>query len=174
MKPLISIIILVFLFGCASEEKLRSKAKAFYKMHPEELAEFCNDEYPVPEIDREIIPGDTIVKEKVITVPGKEIECPEATPEKPIPTVKCPDCESKVIEKTIRDTVKVTVKDTREIFLYQTELKKVNESLENYRSENENIKQELRETKNTRNNMIWVLVLFGFGLLVFLGIKIFR
>lgn len=167
MKNLILFVITAsLLVSCATEAKQRKKAKDFYLTHPTELAEFCMEEFPIPEIDREVIPGDTIYKEKIIHVPGEEIECPEPTPENPKPKVKCPDCESKIIEKTIRDTLKVTVKDTREI-------KVLTENNVILKQENEKLKDKLNKTKSTRNNLIWIVIFFISGLAVFLGIKIF-
>lgn len=167
MKKLILFLFTATLLAsCATEAKQRKKAKAFYLTHPTELAELCMEEFPIPEVDREIIPGDTIYKERIKIVPGEEIECPDPTLENPKPKVKCPDCESKIIEKTIRDTLKVTVKDTREI-------KILTESNIILKQENEKLKENLSKTKNARNNLIWIVIFFIAGLGVFLGIKLF-
>lgn len=170
MKKLILILGIMFLVSCTTQKS----ATNYFKKNDVQLAELCNERFPVPETERELIPGDTIVKEKIITLPGVDIPCPEPTAENPKPVVKCPPCQNKVTERTIRDTLKIKVRDTRELFIYQTELKKVNEKNSELQLQNETLKDDLRTAKNQRNNFMWILVCFGVGLALFVIFKIFK
>src|SRR5690606_13855933 len=119
-------VMIAFCLSCNAEKKLAKKekqAKEFYQIHPELLAEFCDDEFPIPEV--QYIPGDTIIKTVTKEIPGKEIECPKPTAENPKPTVKCPICQNLTTYVYKTDTVKII--DSRQVFLVQGELKKVNE-----------------------------------------------
>lgn len=153
--------------GCVSLEKRLAKeesnAEIFYRSNPAKLAELCHDEFPVSEI--QYIPGDTIVKYHSIVHPGVVIPCPNPTPENPKPSVQCPDCIEKIKEVFRTDTVKV--KDTQQIYLYQTELKKVNE-------ENDSMESKINDLETGRNNWRWAFIVLAIAAGLFVVFKIIK
>jgi len=166
-------VMIAFAVSCSAEKQLAKKekqAKEFYQVNPELLAEFCDEEFPIPEV--QYIPGDTIVKTVVKEMPGKEIECPEPTPENPKPTVKCPDVKTKTkyIYKT--DTVKIV--DSRQVFLVQEELKRANEINETQNLTINQQKDQIRELQNGRNNWRWMFIVLAVAVGLFLAFKIFK
>lgn len=173
MRILIFIMVLA-LTSCASvqkkQEKKEAKAKSFYLLNPEKLAELCDSEFPIPDI--QYIPGDTIVKVVTKEIPGVEIVCPEPTPENPTPKVICPVCLEKT--KTVYKTDTVRIKDTREVFLVQEELKRVNIKNESQSDLINSQKDEIRDLQNGRNNWRWMFIILAVAAGLFFGFKIFK
>lgn len=116
MKPFFFIIILFFLFGCASKKE---RAEKFLNQNPEYFAQLCAINFPVKE---EFIKGDPIHDTIEITVPGVEIPCPEyidQNGQKQQPKVKCPDSTIKTIKTTITNTI--TRENTANVIRLKTE-----------------------------------------------------
>lgn len=100
--PIFFIIIICFLFGCASK---RERAEKFLNENPVVFAQLCAINFPVEE---KIVPGKTIIDTLTIEIPGVEIPCPEYVDEKgekQRPTVKCPDVETEYITQYRIDTI---------------------------------------------------------------------
>ncbi len=94
MKKLMLFILVLFITGCASQEKKHFKAQQFYLESKKELAVLCNSEFPSETIfikGKEVIKTDTIFSNIVTT-----LECEDG---------KIKECsKEKVIYKTITKT----------------------------------------------------------------------
>src|SRR5690554_290579 len=100
--PFFFIIIICFLFGCASK---RERAEKFLNENPVVFPQLCAINFPVKE---EFIEGKPIVDTLIIEIPGIEIPCPEYVDEKgqkQRPTVKCPDTQKMDIYERKTDTI---------------------------------------------------------------------
>lgn len=170
MKTILTIACALLFTGCVTEQKLKKSATEYFQTHQVELAKLCDQEFPIPEI--QYIPGDTIVRYQSIIHPGVYIPCPEPTEENPKPVVKCPESksETKYIYRT--DTVKIA--DSRQIFIYQNELKAVNQRNEALAMENNILKDDNREAKNARNNWMWAFIVLAVINCAFIAFKIFK
>lgn len=149
MKNLVaSLLILGITSGCMSVEK----AERVMRAHPKELADLCNDCFPVKPI--EIIKGDTIilvdtVSELVSDTIKVKADCPDGS----VVVVDCPPT------KTITRFVKTHSTDT--VKLRDTAFETV---LINERDES------MRRRDGWRKAALWGWGILG-GLLLILGIR---
>lgn len=156
----------LLLTACVTEKK----ASKYFKVHDDKLAELCHERFPVADV--EIIPGEEIIKEVIREIPGEVIPCPEPTAENPRPVVKCPACREIIREIIRTDTIKV--KDTREVFIYQNELKASSEKNEALLAENSKIKELLNLCDKRKSNLMWIIILISVGVAGFVSFKIFK
>lgn len=166
MKKTILIMLTLLLTACVTEKK----ATKYFKVHDDKLAELCHERFPVSDV--EFIPGEEIIKEVVRQIPGEVIPCPEPTTENPRPVVKCPACEEIIREIHRTDTIKV--KDTREIFIYQNELKASNQKNEFLQDENLKLKEQLHRSDKLKSNLMWIIILLCVSTAGYVGFKIFK
>lgn len=141
MKPFFfSVIIMLFLFGCASKQERTEK---FLKQNPEYFAQMCAINFPITE---KVIQGKTIVDTLKITIPGVEIPCPEyidQNGQKQQPKVKCPDAETKYINKFKTDTI--YRENTANVIRLKTENSQLVNQNKSLFSENKELKATIRK-----------------------------
>lgn len=174
MKPFIIVLSALLLIGCATqqkkEERRREQAKIYFQTHPNELAELCNDELPIPEF--EFINGNVLIEYDTIYKDGVVLPCPEPTIYNPNPSVKCPECKS--IIKTISKTDTVKIVDTRKQFILNSE-NQLLKSLLTIQTENgHKLALEVAEQKQTKNHYLWALILLGSLNLIYVVLKIYK
>lgn len=91
-------ILVLFITGCASQEKKHFKAQQFYLENKKELSTLCSSEFP---IRPQYIKGDTIKKTEVVYLQAEQVECPDGTKQ------DCPPPKHIKETRTITDTIKV-------------------------------------------------------------------
>lgn len=173
MKAITLILSALLLIGCATqqkkEDKRRKQAKEFFLINPKELAEICNETFPI--LDFEYLPGNYI--ETIDTIVNYvQIECPEPTLENPTPKVNCPESKTIFKEKVRIDTVKIV--DTRTIYLRNEEIKTQKELI----SKQDELIKILEKEKNSENKSkiryMWISgVLLGL-ILIYVAFKFYK
>lgn len=164
MRNLFFIIMSVMLFSSCVTEK---KARNYYRVHPEKLAEICSDTYP-PEV--KYIPGKPVYLKGDSTVVIDTVTI----------TVDCPD-GSKVVKdcppnKTtrIRDTILIT--DTLEVISTQAlaTIDKMGNQVAVLQSKYDKMVEKsdlLKESNKEKTKWNWIL---GGSLVALVGYRVFR
>lgn len=125
-KLIISILVLLFLYGCTTQKK----ATRWMKEHPVVLAKLCAECFPVKPI--EFIKGDTLVLlDSVVRVDSVRVEIEADCPDGSKVKVDCPP--TRIVERVVKSHTTDTLKlrDTANETVLQNELNKA-KKWENY------------------------------------------
>lgn len=173
MKVITLILSVLLLIGCATqqkkEDKQRKQAKEFFLINPKELAELCNETFPI--LDVEYLPGTYIEKTDTV-INYVQIECPTPTIENPTPKVNCPETKTIFKEKLRIDTIKIA--DTRTLYLLNEEIKTQKELISKQDELIKILEKEKTSENKSKVRYMWISgVLLGL-ILIYVAFKIYK
>jgi hypothetical protein len=167
MRQLFYVFALFLISGCASR---KDKANQYFDGHKGELAEKCQEEFPIDTI--KIITGETKVVIDTLLIPGVEIPCPETTINKPKPTVKCPPNKTVTITKERMDTLIIV--DTQKTKTLEFKLKTAEEEIYELLLKSDKLGQDLKSARKTKNSFLWALIALSVVCVAYTAVRIKR